>query len=71
METNIIVETNSVLDGMQNVEIRRILQNGGHIFSVIYCTKMLIKVNQLHAVSSNMHVLENVNQSKPTSYSIF
>ena len=30
----------------QNAEIRQILQNVSHNFSVIYCVKMLIKVNQ-------------------------
>ena len=36
MEANIILEINSVLDDKQNAEIQWILQNGCHIFSVIY-----------------------------------
>ena len=56
MEANIIIEMNSVLDDKQNTKIRQILQNGCLIFSVIYCIKMLIKVNQGHTVSFDIHV---------------
>ena len=56
MEANIIIETNSDLDDKQNAEIRQILQNGCRIFNVMYCIKMLIKVNQINTVSSNMRV---------------
>ena len=51
MEANLIFEMNSVLNDKQNAEIQQILQNECHNFSVIYCVKMPIKVNQIHAVS--------------------
>ena len=60
MEANIIIEINSVLDDKQNPKIGQILQNGCHIFSVIYYTKVSIKVNQIRTVSSNMHVLSSI-----------
>ena len=60
MEANIIFEINSVLDDKQNAEIRSILQNGCHTFSVIYCAKMLVKVNQIHTASFNMHELSSI-----------
>ena len=59
MEASIIFEINSVLDDKPNAEIQ-ILQNGCHIFSVIYCMKMLIKVNEIHTVSSSMHVISSI-----------
>ena len=40
-----MIEINLVLDDEQPAEIRQILQTGCHSFSVIYCMKMLIKVN--------------------------
>ena len=57
MEANIIIEINSGLDNKQNAEIRQILQNVFHNFSIIYCMKMLIKVNEIHAVSFDIHLL--------------
>ena len=48
---------NSALDDKPNADIRQILQNGCHIFNVIYCIKMLIKVNQIYTVSFNIPVL--------------
>ena len=57
MEANIIFEINSVLDDKQNAEIRQTLQNECHNFSVIYCMKMLIKVNQILTVFFNIHLL--------------
>ena len=59
MEAKIIVEINSVLDDKQNAEIQ-ILQNECHIFSVMHCMTMLIKENQIHTVSFNMHLLSSV-----------
>ena len=44
-----------VVDEKQNAEIRYILQNKYHNVSVIYCMKMLIKVNQIDTVSFHMH----------------
>ena len=60
MEANSIIEINSALDDKQNAEIRWILQNRCHIFNVIYFIKMLIKVNQIHTISFNMHVLSSI-----------
>ena len=60
MEANIVIEINSALDDKQNAEVRQIFQNGCHVFSVIYCMKMLIKVNQIRTVSSNVHVLSSI-----------
>ena len=60
MEANIVIEINLVLDGKQNAEIRLILQNGCHTFSVIYSIKMLIKLNQIHTGSFNMHALPSI-----------
>ena len=57
METNTIIEINSVLNDKQNAEIRQTLQNGCHIFRIIYCMKMLIKLIQTLTVFSNKHVL--------------
>ena len=48
-----------VLDDKQNAEIQ-ILRIGCHIFSVIFCMKMLIKVNQIRAGSLNMHALSSI-----------
>ena len=64
MEANGIIKINSVSDNKQNAEIRQILQNGSHNFSVIYCMKMLIKVNQIHAVSFTIHVLFSIAISR-------
>ena len=55
-----MIEINSVLDDKQNAEILQISQNGCHISSVIYYMKMLIKVNQIHRVSFNIHVLFSI-----------
>ena len=60
MAANIIFEINSVLHDKQNAEIRQIFQNECHIFSVIYCMKMLIKVNQIYTVSFIMHVFSSI-----------
>ena len=46
-----IIEINLVLDDEQNADIRQMLQNRCHTFSVSYCMKMVIKVNQIHSVS--------------------
>ena len=64
MEANIVIETNLVLDDKQNAEIQSILRNGYHIFSVIYCTKMLIKLHQIHTGSSKMHALFSIAISR-------
>ena len=60
MEVNIIIEINSALDDKHNAEIRFILQNGCHIFSAIYCMKMWIKLNQIHALFLNTHALSSI-----------
>ena len=64
MEANTFIEINLVLDDKQNAEIQQILQNGCHICRVIYCTKMLIKVNQIYVESFNMHVLSSIEKAK-------
>ena len=61
MEASIITKINSVLDDKQNAEIS---QNGCHNFGVTYCTKMLIKVHQIHVVSFNMHVISSIAISR-------
>ena len=60
MEANIIFEINSVLDDKQNAEIRQTLHKWVPNLSVIYCMKILIKVNEIHTVSSSMHVLSSM-----------
>ena len=64
MEANIIVEINSDLDDKQNAEIKQILQNVYHNFNAIHCMKMLIKVNQIHGLSFNIHVLSSIAISR-------
>ena len=48
----------------QNAEIRQILQNGCHIFRVIYFLKMSIKVSQIHTVSFDMHAFSAIAISR-------
>ena len=64
MKANIIIEINSALNDKQNAEIRLILQNECHIFNVLSCIKMLIKVNQIYTVSCNMHARSSVVVSR-------
>ena len=64
------IEINSVLDDKQNAEIRQILQNGCHIFSVTYCIKILIKVNQIYTVSFNMPVLCSIVIPQYINYTV-
>ena len=60
MEAIIVIEISSVFDHKQNPEIRQILPNGRHMFSVIYCMKILIKVNQIDTVFSTINELSSV-----------
>ena len=65
MEATIVIEINSGLDDKQkryNIAkycLIKILPTGCHIIIVVYCMKMLIKVNQIHTGSSNMHALSS------------